>query len=364
MHKKAVQAYNGLQLEHPKFGSLLKQSRDVRHTLILFPGLEEYLRLVRSFSNSNSGKNNKRVRPPPPLIPIKTFQGDVTSLKVILVGILEFINFYREGILHRISKALSLRTALKVNFHLNILLRKESADGEVLHSEFGLGTESSEIYGTTDLNKWLDKEIQKLQIRFEEAELQGSNWTLEKIIDLEVRLNRFVPLDASSYIPLPKPIANRKAIINVQNEDNRCFFNSVACKFLPDKKKNKHEDSIYTRELFEKLRVEGKLNFNGLNPDGPTSLKEIDHFERVNNCSVNVYGLTTSKKYPSVYPLRIAKVFKEEKHFDLLYLTNNDNSKQHYCYIKNISRLVHAQKSNHHGGKLHICHSCLQHFYT
>ena len=33
----------------------------------------------------------------------------------------------------------------------------------------------------------------------------------------------YVPLDGSSYIPLPKFLAAKKAIINLKNEDDECL---------------------------------------------------------------------------------------------------------------------------------------------
>lgn len=359
-HKKAVQMYNKSPSEHPRFGMVLRQTHDVRHTLIVFPGLEEYTRVVKKYSECNIHKTNAVGRPPPSLLPLHT-TSQVRELSP--ANISDFINFYREGILTRITSALNLHTSLKINLFLNILLRKESPDGEILHADFGLRSHCSEIYETTNLNQWLDREIENLQTRFEEAELEGSNWVLEKIVDLELQLNRFVPLSASSYLPLPKPIANKHAIININNDDNRCFFYSVMCKFLPETLSHKEHESYYTRELMKKLEDEGKITFHGMNLDGPTSFREIDYFERRNKCSVNVYGLTRSKKYPTVYPLRISKVFEEEKHFDLLYLTNGDNSKQHYCYIKNLSRLIRSQKTSS-CRSLHFCRSCFTHFYS
>ena len=47
--------------------------------------------------------------------------------------------------------------------------------------------------------------------------------TFEHIEQLEVHLNKFKPLNGSSYIALPSQLAKRKAIVNMRNEDHRCF---------------------------------------------------------------------------------------------------------------------------------------------
>ena len=54
-----------------------------------------------------------------------------------------------------------------------------------------------------------------------------SGWVLEKILYLEININKYNPLRASSYIPLPKDIASKKAIVNIRNEDECCFAWSI-----------------------------------------------------------------------------------------------------------------------------------------
>ena len=55
----------------------------------------------------------------------------------------------------------------------------------------------------------------------------GSGWRLYSIIQLELHTVRYNPLRGETWIPLPKELANKKAIINVKNKDNKCFF--VVC---------------------------------------------------------------------------------------------------------------------------------------
>ena len=40
---------------------------------------------------------------------------------------------------------------------------------------------------------------------------------------LEINSFRYVPLRGRSYIPLPKELAVKKAIINMKNPDDQCF---------------------------------------------------------------------------------------------------------------------------------------------
>ena len=58
---------------------------------------------------------------------------------------------------------------------------------------------------------------------------RGSGWRLRSIIQLELHTVRYNPLRGESCIPLPKELANKKAIINMKNGDNNFFFFFFFC---------------------------------------------------------------------------------------------------------------------------------------
>ena len=55
----------------------------------------------------------------------------------------------------------------------------------------------------------------------------GSNWYFKEVVRLEIHTVGYKPIRGSSYIPLPDFIMRKKAIINIQNRDNKCFLWSV-----------------------------------------------------------------------------------------------------------------------------------------
>ena len=153
----------------------------------------------------------------------------------------------------------------------------------------------------------------------------------------------------AGYIDLPKEIKSKGAIINVQNKDNRCFEYAIL-----SAQYNKEVDQKHTNRPSKYKEYLGQLNFTGI--EFPVSLKDIDKFENQNpEIGVNVYGydkevhiLRTNKKDP-------------QNAIDLLLITNEE--KQHYCWIKNLSRLLSAQVSKH-NGKVYFCKRCMRHFST
>ncbi|KAJ8916476.1 hypothetical protein NQ315_014695 [Exocentrus adspersus] len=66
---------------------------------------------------------------------------------------------------------------------------------------------------------------------------KGSGGALNKIIGLEVNVNKYeIGLGASSYITLPQQITEKKAVINIKNNDHYCFAWSIVAALHPVEK--------------------------------------------------------------------------------------------------------------------------------
>ena len=178
--------------------------------------------------------------------------------------------------------------------------------------------------------------------------MRGSNWIFESIDALELHTVKYKPLNGSSYIPLPKALASKKAIINMQNDDKECFKWCVTRALYPV--------SVHPERITKILRKQSEeLNWSGI--EFPLELQKIDRFERQNNLAVNVFGYERI-----VYPLRISDSSgPASERINLLLISSGE--KQHYCPINNMSRLLSSQKSKHHGKKF-WCLRCLNSFGT
>ena len=66
--------------------------------------------------------------------------------------------------------------------------------------------------------------------------------------------------------------------------------------------------------------------------------------------SINVHGVNDDKKV--IYPLRVSSTLVPDRHVDLLLIERNGI--QHYTTVRNFSRLVSRQMSNH-GHTVYCC---------
>ena len=217
------------------------------------------------------------------------------------------------------------------------------------HSEIEInleGTNENEIYTTMT-----DTILERIANLINGSSGGGSGWIFYKIIKLELHTVSYKPLRGNTWIPLPKELADKKAIINMKNKDNKCFMWSVLRALNP---KTNNPDRI-DKELMEK---EDDLNMKGI--EYPVNLKDISKFEKQNpEISITVLGFNEKDK---VYPLHVSEYIYNRKHNIILLLIERDGVK-HYCLVKNPSRLLSKQISAHREGT-HICFRCLNPFWS
>ena len=243
-----------------------------------------------------------------------------------------FLDSVRENITRVLRE--NRETKVKLIFKCNMI--REGPDGEIIkpadfHSDIHInldGTDEDDIY-------IIMKEI--ILESMATFQSMGSGWRLHSIIKLELHTTRYNPLRGETWIPLPKELANKKAIINMQNKDNKCFLWCVLRALNPREKDPQRID----KKIKEK---ENTLNMDGI--EYPVSLKDIDKFENQNpTISITVFGYERK----IVYPLRNSD--NTDREHNIILILIEEGGVNHYCLVKNLSRLLSSQVSKHNGKK-------------
>ena len=245
--------------------------------------------------------------------------------------------------------------------------------GEQIFEIKYMNTKNYPIYQDIDLEEWFRQHVKSpILKKLEEFQERDSGWALVRTIHLAVNINKFTMLKGYSYIDLPKSLKNKKALVNVKNDDEACFAWAITSALYPVEK---NSDRMSSYPHYSKvLKLKG-ITF-------PMTLKLVPHFENLNNLSVNIYILQQIKndKY-DVLPAYLTKQ-KRDKHVNLLMVQNiyyydsdnvsfngcnqNDSNitvKYHFVWIKDLSRLLSRQLSKHNGKKF-LCDRCCNYFYT
>ena len=259
----------------------------------------------------------------PPMVNIMNNNRN-TKVKLNFFVTMERVNLSPEGLKY---------PPKEFNFH---------SKGEKIITE---ATDTIEIY-----HEMITEILEAMQI-VEQAD--GSGWVFIKVIRLILKIDKWDPLKASSYIDLPKELKNKKALINMKNKDNKCFLWSVLRGLNPkDKDAGRIDEDLKSKE--------NTLNMEGI--DYPVSLKDIKRFEKQNpDISISVLGYSKDEK---IYPLRRSKhTMKNKRKHNIILLLIKDGDNSHYCLVKNESALLSSQV-NKRKGKLYFCLNCLNGFDT
>lgn len=285
------------------------------------------------------------------------------------------ISFLRDASVLFISetkKLLDKFSVLKMNACLEAKMKRgihdESVDIE--YTTMYMQTKNKIIDCSTDLSKsYIDNIEVKIIEQFSEMCEQGSGWTLHEIVALVINNNRHQVFNGAAYINLPDFVARKKAVINVQNTDNECFRWAVLAALHPNVKTPHRVSSYYP--------FRNELNFDNI--EFPVTLNQLKFFEKNNETiSINVYAIDEEynndirQNEKVIVPIRITENVREN-HIHLLSISdvssvedknslnesevysaandgislceiaNNTDIVSHYCYIKNLAKLVGSQ---------------------
>ena len=191
--------------------------------------------------------------------------------------------------------------------------------------------------------------LQRYQKGLQES-MRGSDFVLDYVeslnyIFLKVDLKR-----SGSYIEAPKWIKNKKATINPQNEDGKCFQNAVALNY--DRIEN-HPERLNNVKPFINQYDWTDINFPSHVGDWKKS--ESNSKSRALNVLYVPEGEKTIRHaYKSKYNL------KRENQVILLMIT--DGKKWHYLTVRSLSALLKGITSNHDGDS--YCLNCFHSYRT
>ncbi|XP_053592969.1 uncharacterized protein LOC128667335 [Microplitis demolitor] len=282
----------------------------------------------------------------------------------------DFLNASRDIVLDKIQEMLENVAGVKVNVELFCKFRKNTSVEEEVKS---FNTKSRAILPATSLAEWYtDFVYEKMLNKVEEFNQKDSGWSLTEITNLVVTMSKYTPLQGgtSTFVRLPRDIQMKRAVLNIENFDEYCFLWSVVAAIHLPNTGHPERTSAYPH-------YSAVLEYTGIK--FPMTLKQIPQFERLNDLTINVYGIEshftkkTSEK-SIIIPLYLSKYCKlNRKTVHLLMLQANVNLNMtsneyknyepiyHFALIKDLSRLVKSQISAS-KSKLFFCDRCLNRF--
>ena len=125
--------------------------------------------------------------------------------------------------INQINQDIKEYNGIKFSIGLSIQFFHDEGNGE---RKYVVGQNHGEQNAVLDGNKvdeFYNKQSAYLQTWIEKFTNIASGLEIDHCIKLYLNIAKYEPLKGSSYIPLPETLANKKAIINVKNDDNKCL---------------------------------------------------------------------------------------------------------------------------------------------
>ena len=86
-----------------------------------------------------------------------------------------------------------------------------------------------EITNEEEIPNVLNQMATDIELQMDKMELSESGLIIKQIEKLKLNFDKYNPTRGGKFIPLPKWVSDKKACINIQNEDNKCFMYSIEC---------------------------------------------------------------------------------------------------------------------------------------
>ena len=227
-----------------------------------------------------------------------------------------------------LNKRLILLKGIKCNETLEVKFEKLGSEGTMIEKSFSFTSRPQVIINKNEIESALEGMRSDVEVRIDRFTMELSGWSVIDLLNHDLHVNKYDPLVARSYIKLPDEIQNKKATINIQNSDDKCFIYCLGRALDPTPEKNKLERvSKHLKAVCESLGLN--------NIKIPVSEKDLPNIENQFNRSINSFSHSDS----DIYPIRLTQSVAA-KHADLLVTSNSETN--HYVWIKNFNRLCYS----------------------
>ena len=236
---------------------------------------------------------------------------------------------YKKNISHHLI-GLVMKNPRKFYIVMQLTLVKKNREGNHERLTTYFRSSIKTILRSSQINEMFEESSQQINTSFENFIKDGSGWVLESIDYIMLYTAVYEPIRGKSFIPTPTSIMRKKCVVNIQNDDEKCFEYSIIA--------SQHYSEIDTTNSSRPNQYDkwlGKYNFEGCTQ--PMQLDNISKFEKNNNMAINVYYIQSDGKLVS--PLRITqKDVKLEEYVNLLLIEAEDRC--HYTWIRNLDNLL------------------------
>ena len=265
----------------------------------------------------------------------------ITDIKVKGIKALQYLKYQD----YRMKEYLKKHKGMKVILQAFGTFKSKKTNEELRHM---IKSRRYEITNEDEIANVLSQMATDIEFQMDKMELSESGLVITQIDKLKFNMDKYNPTRGGKFFPLPKWVSDKKACINIQNQDNMCFKYSIQCGLCQVYEKD------HPNRLYHYKNLKDGLNWDNVN--FPSSNVDIDTFEENNQgkVAINVYYLNPEEGKQSILSYRKTKTQRATHQISLLKLEDGDD--YHYVYIKDYDRLMSSQTNKDRSKKYHCFH--------
>ena len=180
------------------------------------------------------------------------------------------LNQTRIGIFERLLKTLQSMKGFKLLEIMKVTFEKRSGKTTITKTAY-FNSSNNIVLNEADLRDALKISNEQIMNKIGVWISEGSGWTILSVDKHYVNVANYKPMEGSSYIDLPMELKNKKAMINIKNEDDECF-RWCHIRHLNPVKRDAERISKNDRNYVDKLDYSG-ITF-------PVNIKQMNKIEK------------------------------------------------------------------------------------
>ena len=252
-------------------------------------------------------------------------------------------------VLYNHNGKVNLLTNLIVEYRMKRTIIFEG-ETKVIYGTFYYNSKFAEkLQSKNQIEEWVKEQIDLLNNTIAELEKGSSGWSLFLVDSITIQIQKSNKTKAGSYIETPKNLMSKKAVVNIQNKDDRCILYALSASKYYDtiNSNSKNKPYHYNKYLDEIIEPE--------NIKYPIDIQtDIKKFEKLNKIKINVFYYDPKDvKFENILTLYNTKE-RNNNVVNLLLLS--DKNKDHIVWIKDLSKVM---RMNSKYDKVYSCSQCL-----
>ena len=195
--------------------------------------------------------------------------------------------------------------------------------------------------------------------QYASGEIGGSAFQIKAINWVKICLVAYQPSQGGAKLKLPTAIVNKHCCINPDNDDEACFEHALRCFWYHDQLQQRKSGNHFERISMYANFPEADIDFSMITRPMSVDKNRLERFETANQVCLNVWTYRDSNV--KCRPYDFYKLYATRQNHapvcNLIYISNEDHTRFHYAWIKNLSALLNTTEDHH-----WWCHRCQNKF--